>query len=193
MSHSHAILVCLDRYGSQWQLPMKLAPEVRHCVVGWQTTPPLIDAGVPDDVARILVSALLKHALVTFPVRSGGGISFVHTCRADVALQAFHTEYFDWSQRGQVIFLSPVDAPSPRVSEAHLDLAQDGERFLTLTDFGITGIVLPGVDGDVAGIFTFAGKLLDELLAALRAACEDAGAGFRNVTEAELAGALAQT
>lgn len=193
MTHIKAILVCFDHSDGRWELPVAVSAGLRRCLIGWQTSPPPVDAGIPEDVARLLASTLVSHALVTFPTRTGRrGFSFVHASRADDAQRAFNAEYFNWSQRGQVIFLSLAEAPPPALSEEHLRLATDGESLHKLAGAGVTGVVLPGVDGDVAGIYTFTYNLRGELLAGLRAACERAGVQFRDVTEAELAEALAE-
>jgi hypothetical protein len=190
MDAAPKIFVCLDGIDRRWELPLVPSP-VQSCLVGWRIAPISTDAGVPDGVARILANTLVKHALVTFPTRTGGRVRFVHASHADDVRRAFDTEYFDWTQRGQVMFLSPPDSPPPKISESHLDIAQDGARLHTLAGMGVTGVVLPGVDGDVAGIYTFAGGLQDALLTSLRIVCADVGATCRVVTGAELAEELA--
>jgi hypothetical protein len=184
------IFVCLDRIDRRWELPLAPSP-VESCLLGWRVVPISTHAGVPEVVAGILANTLVKHALVTFPTRAKGRVRLVHASHADDVRRAFDTEYFDWTQRGQVMFLSPPDSSPPEISESHLAMTQDGARLHTLAAIGVTGVVLPGVDGDVAGIYTFAGGLQDALLSSLRMACAGVGATCRVVTDAELAEELA--
>jgi hypothetical protein len=192
MAQIMTILVCLDYHDVRWELPIEVAAGLCRCLVAWQVNPPPVDGGVPEGVAKVMASTLVSQALVTFPTRTRNlGISFVHASHAGDMQQAFDAEYFIWSQRGQVIFLSPAQAPPPTLSEKHFHLATNGDSLHKLADTGVTGVVLPGVDGDVAGIYTFTSQLLKELLTGLRAACDRIGAQFQEVTEAELSEALA--
>lgn len=175
-------LVCLDWTDSRWELP-SVASSMQSCLIGWRSAP-AVDAGIPEWAADLLARTMVKHALVTFPVRTGGRTRFVHASRADEARAAFNAEHFDWTQRGQVIVLSPPHSP-PELSESHLHMAGDGARLKTLSNLGATGVLLPGVDGDVAGLYTFSSDLQNVLLASLKTACRDFGAGFRRVTETE--------
>jgi hypothetical protein len=190
MSNVRAILVCY-KFGSQWELPIETTARVSNCLVAWRTSPLPIDAGVPHEVARLLASTLVTHVRVSFPVHaSQQGISFVHTRQVEELQLAFNATYFDWSQRGQILFLSSTEAP-PTLSQKHLHLATNSQSFQQLADIGIIGLVLPGVDGNVAGIYTFVDHWLDALLTELKAACVQINTRFQEVTEAELAVALA--
>lgn len=192
MNNTKAILVCFNYVNSQWELPIGQTNGVQRCLVAWKINPLPTDSGIPDEVAKILASTLASQALITFPThKSLRGISFVHTNNFEDVREAFGADYFVWSCRGQVIFLSPKESSPPVLFRKHLELATDSKSLFKLTDRGVTGIVLPGVDGDVAGIYTFNDKLRDALLAELKARCEQSDVPFHEVSELELIEALA--
>ncbi|MGA9918233.1 hypothetical protein [Paraburkholderia sp.] len=154
--------------------------------MGWTTRTSLVESGMPGAVASVFANALVKCALVTFPTHTlQRRNSFFHTRRPDDVQGAFNAEFFNWSLRGQVIFLSPVEAKPPALSSKHLDLANNAKQLSKLADVGVTGVVLPGVDGDVAGIYTFSDDFLQDLLSQLKSECERAGAQWREVTEVQ--------
>lgn len=191
MVHVNSLLVCVDYREPIWELPIAVAPGVTRGLIGWQTSPSPVDAGLPPAVASLLASALTEHALLSFPEIEGRRTVFVNARGAEVARRAFDSEYFDWSRRAQVIFLSPREAPPPSLSDVHLRLSQDAQSMHELSGAGVTGLLLPGVDGDVAGLYTFNDDLWNESIAALRMACQGAGVEWRSVTETEFAELLA--
>jgi len=193
MSQVKTILVCLDQADPKWELPVDTGRGVQRCMIGWVTDPPPVDTGVPVDVARMLSGVLVNHAVVNYPRKVNKSASIVHAVTAEQAQPAFEDEYFDWTQRGQVILLSPPNTPSPAISERSLEVARDPARLHRLCDDGFSGVMLPGVDGDVAGVYTCAAGLRDSLLESLEAACRDIGARFRKVAEDQFADELAQS
>jgi hypothetical protein len=162
-----------------------LKSNVHRCLFGWAESTPAIEGGIPECAVSILATALLRQACVTFPIKKGRRVVFVASRTLDTASEAFHDGYFNWSQRGQVVFLSPPDSPVAPLTERHLDVAEDADRFDQLADIGVTGVVVPGVDGDVAGIYTFDAGLRDRLISSVRTASNEAGAEFQIVSEAE--------
>jgi hypothetical protein len=190
MAHVKAIYVCFDQCDDRWELPLAVSAGIFRCLVGWRVIPPAVDAGLSAGARKLLASALVSNSRVTFPCGSGRQFTFVDALRPEDAQRAFDAEYFDWTQRAQVIFLSPLETPPPVLSKADIRLAQRVDR-QRLIGSRITGVVLPGVDGDVMGIYTFSHVLRDQLLAFLRTACAKAEVEFRVVTEAELVEALA--
>ena len=180
------VFVCLDQRDSRWELPVATIAGVYRCMVAWRAVPPPLDAGVPVDVRQLLARALVSQALVTFPEGRGRKFTFIHTDQADQAQRAFDAEYFDWTQRGQAIFLSPLKSSPPALLKTHIDIAFQPEGFSELLGVGVTGLVLPGVDGDVAGIYTFGAGFRKDLIDAVRRECERAHVGFRNVPEKDL-------
>jgi hypothetical protein len=83
------------------------------------------------------------------------------------------------------VFLYPIGAPRLALTETHLELAERGEAFDQLASAGATGLLLPGVDGDVAGLYTFSEELFQRLIDALRRACEAGGTALHEVSEAQ--------
>jgi len=184
MTNTKTIFVCSDYSNIQWELPITAAERVFRCLVAWQLNSSSEDGGIPDNVARILASTLVNHVLVTFPTYTDQrGISFAHTNRIDDVRQAFDAEYFHWSHRGQIIFLSPLEAQPPTLSEECLNLATDSENLYKLNDMGVIGLILPGVDGDLAGIYTFTKKLQNELINELKTVCIRNEVKFLEVSE----------
>lgn len=188
MNATQSLLVCLEAMDSRWELPA-VPPKAESCVIGWRTRPMPRDAGVPEWAVAILAHALAKNAMVTFAVKAGDRTRFVHASTADEVRQAFDTEYFDWTQRGQVIFLSAPESP-PKLSESHLRAAESTAGLQTLSHSGVIGVLLPGVDGDVAGLYTFSSGLQKSLIASLKTACLDLGTEYRVVTADEFGEAV---
>ena len=176
----------MDQEDSRWELPVATMAGVFRCMVAWRVVPSPLDAGVPEDVSRLMARALVSHALVTFPNGRGNKFTLIHTDQAEEAQRAFNAEYFDWTQRGQAIFLSPLKSSPPVLLKRHVDIAFKPEKFVELAELGVKGLTLPGVDGDVAGIYTFGDAFRNEVINALRHECERAAVGFRNVTEKDL-------
>jgi hypothetical protein len=151
-----------------------------------------VDAGVPEQVAEILARALVSQTLVTYPTRTGRQLEFVHTSRAEEAQRAFTSDYFDWTRSAQVIFLSPLAEPPPRVAPEDLLLARLDAGPHHLASAGFLGMVLPGVDGDVAGVYAFSDEIFRALFGAVRTACEEAGVLFMELTQDQLTEVLAE-
>jgi hypothetical protein len=192
MVNVHAILVCLNPRESKWELPIELGAAVSSYLVGWKAASPQVEAGIPDVAAEILAKSLVDFSLVTFPRRTGRHLAFAHTRRSEDVRRALMADDYDWSLRAQVIFLTPPEAPPPKLSQEDLRQAGIGKEFFRLIDKGIAGLVLPGVDGDVAGVYLFSESLVGPSLRSLKRACEEEGVQFREVTEDELTDYLAE-
>lgn len=186
------LLACRDQFDQRWELPIPLAKSVQQALIGWSVSPAPVDAGLPEPVAHVLSNAVLKHFLVTFPTRQGRQISFVHSRDSGSIRSAFEDDYFDWTQKHQCLFLSPIEAPPPQISQSDLMLVRRGESMDEISRVGVKGLVLPGVDGDVAGIYTFSPDLQARLLGDIGDACNEAGSHLQFVSEIELIDALAQ-
>lgn len=74
-----------------------------------------------------------------------------------------------------------------RASRVRADYKSDlnPAEFSRLAARGFTGLLLPGVDGDSAGLFVFNDPLWGILIASLRETCEASGASWREVNESE--------
>ena len=62
-----AIFACRDARGPHWQLGPLPPAHGRLTLIGWSQQPEQHDAGVPEDVARVLARSLTSVARVTFP------------------------------------------------------------------------------------------------------------------------------
>jgi hypothetical protein len=69
------------------------------------------------------------------------------------AAGVFSGEPFAWSLQAQVVVLSEPGV-SPRLDERHLELLTKPQLFQGLASLGAIGALLPGVDGDVAALYT---------------------------------------
>lgn len=155
--------------GPEWQLPTNV--HVAECMlVGWRCLPESTDGGPPPAVAMLLATALRKHASLTFasalrpPVggtflsgdwRLGRNFVWVTSSTDREAAQGiFDADFFSWTQQGQVVVLG-----SPGVvlalDERYLELQSDPMLFGELKSAGAHGVLLPGVDGSVAGLYFF--------------------------------------
>jgi hypothetical protein len=158
--------------GAEWELPVDVPGE--RILIGWKMASAQVDLGPPDAVARLLVKVLCRSADLTFaaalrpPIgaslmprtwRLNRHFSWTTTSRADEAVDGiFHGEPFTWSQRGQVVVLSPPGVAIP-LTEKHLHVASDVTVFEELARDGALGVLLPGVDGQVAGLYVFAASV----------------------------------
>ena len=173
--------------GAEWQLPTEIAVADR-LLVGWRFMPDPVDAGPPPTVAALLVGALQKHATLTFAsaLRPTGGSllarrwkpgrNFVWTTSASVdeaAQGIFNAGFFPWNLQGQVAILGGPGLP-PALDERYLQLLSEPGLFGEVKSAGALGVLLPGVDGAVAGLYFFnvavAGSVRSELDNAVRAA-----------------------
>jgi hypothetical protein len=89
---------------------------------------------------------------------------------------------------GQPVSFS-VDAfcAAPPISKTPYNTRLESTQFLRLHELGGSGIFAAGVDGDVAGLYTFDDGLSKGVLGSLKNASEEAGARWREVDEDEFA------
>jgi hypothetical protein len=62
-----SIFACPDARAAQWQLGPLPPPAGRVTLIGWNNAAEQTDAGVPEDIARVLANAFTAVARVTFP------------------------------------------------------------------------------------------------------------------------------
>ena len=143
--------------------------------------------GPPPAVAKLLATALTRHGPLTFASATRpftGGPAFrrrlrenfvwVASADADEATQGiFGGDAFNWDLRGQVAVLGTPGVSLP-LDERFLQLSSDPRLFAELPSLGANGVLLPGVDGAVAGMYFFdpqvGGAVQNELEALTRAA-----------------------
>jgi len=125
-------------------------------------------------------------------------IALVSTRHPDTAKRLFDDAGFPWWQQGQIVLLAGEE-PSQRDSEREdlaawdretvLDLFGDDwtTRAVPLASRSITGVVRPGVDGDVAGLLSLTEGFLHTALEALARQTRLAGFDWAVIPEKELA------
>lgn len=83
----------------------------------------------------------------------------------DVIDGIFSSDFFPWSQQAQVVIVAAPETAAA-LDETHLELLRDPRAFEGLARVGAHAVLLPGVDGQVAGLYFFdqsAGRALEEL------------------------------
>jgi hypothetical protein len=163
--------------GPEWQLPVSGIPGER-LLVGWKVVPEMVDAGPPLAAAKVLATVLFRHARLTFPSAIRAPVAagllprkwrlnrhFQWSTAAsakDACQSIFYADSFSWSLQSQVVILSQAVAPLPNplpLDERHLHLRSEPGLFGELAEAGALGVMLPGVDGDVAGLYFFTSDL----------------------------------
>jgi hypothetical protein len=199
------LVLCTPFQGRQWRLPVDDGASgvpADRCLVGWKVAPDVIDDDVPAPATRLLAGALCALFTVTFPSglrrpigagllprkwRAGRHFEWVTTRDAAAAEALFHDGLFSWSQQGQVVVLSADGTGGVSLSERHLEVLSQPELFQELSNLGAQGVMLPGVDGQVAGLYLFSSESNQALLRALADQAQAAGAEHVNVAEAGFA------
>lgn len=151
------------------------------------------DAGVPAALARCLAATMCSAYRVTFfsHAADGAGVAWEAKPRLWAQVQkrwlkrwplvctqdpAIAETAFDegWDTRGQTIFLtSPHEAP-PTILAPRLQ----GDDLAALQALGagqVQALVLPGVDGDCAGLYTSTQATLSTLMNAISTECQRQG------------------
>lgn len=199
VSRLFRLKLCPGFTRAEWQLPTEV-PGAR-VLFGWDVAPPPVDAGVPRAVADVLVRWLCRQATLSYPsapasgqpaggrrLRAGRDFDWKSTQDARAAIPAiFESPTFPWELQGQVVVLSPPGT-SLVLGEHHLEVITRPELFATLQALGATGLLLPGVDGDVAALYAFAPTHMPTLTGVLSALAEESGAACASLTEAEFLG-----
>lgn len=180
------LFFCPGFSSMQWQLPIDEAFGDR-VLIAWRTQAPAVEGGVPSFVAQLLAGPLCRQGTVTFakglrppagaglvPRRWRLGRNFVWSSTRNVeeaAAGIFDEDMFSWSRQGQIVVLSAADE-LPALEERHLALSSDSRLAGILRDHGGRALFLPGVDGDVAGLYaldpTYGSAIRAEILDAAR-------------------------
>ena len=110
-----------------------------------------------DDLVRVLTAKGFGGRIVAKLRGTPSDITLMSTRRPGTAVRLFDDPAFPWWQQGQLVLLSRSDAPPPDIDEDTL-LALFGEDWTkhaaSLAPLGIEGVLRPGVDGDVAGLWS---------------------------------------
>jgi hypothetical protein len=189
MADSRLVHLCLcpEFTGPEWQLPLLLAAE--RTLIGWEVTPEPIDAGVPPIVAHVLATALCRHTTLNFPAaltpQRDRDIVWKSTRDPREAMAGiFEGNLFSWDLQGQVVILSSPGT-TLQLNQGHLNVGTDPAVVDDLDQLGALGLLLPGVDGDVAGLYTFAPRDMQALEEALASAARNAGGELISADEAD--------
>ncbi len=181
-----AVFVCLAPRGSEWQLGALPPAAGRVLLIGWAEDPPPVDAGVPEGVATVLARALTSFGRVTFPTavvqasaghswspftRAPGPVELLWTRNPQAVLQAFDDASHPWWMQGQVLLVSePAAAVAPEIDRKQLAALLEDKWTMAadaLSAAGVISVLRPGVDGDVAGLWTATEETEHTSLAAL--------------------------
>lgn len=106
-------------------------------------------------------------------------LGLMATRNAETAARMFDLAGFDWTQQGQLALVSIAEALPPVLDRATiLDLLSDGwlQRCAEFEGGPVRVVLRPGIDGDVAGLFSADSQVESRLLDALAEACQAAGA-----------------
>jgi hypothetical protein len=181
-----ALLWCATPSSAVWQLGSLPAWTGHVDLLGWIEARRRVDAGVPPDVASVLARALTdvaRVAVVTdapLVLRWAGPPSIVEA--------AFDDAHLPWWLQGQIFVLAALDEEPPELDPAQvLTWRDDAWTRLAAAHTRVRGLVRPGVDGDVAGIWTRDAKLREKLLAALDHRAQEAGRRWLDLDESAFA------
>lgn len=124
------------------------------------------------------IHAKIKHE----PVQ----VKLITTVDPNVACQIFYDGSFSWQMQGQIAFLLPTASNPPLLDRKGLGMLMESGWKQALARLGLQhllGVMRPGVDGDVAGIWSFDKAFTHALLAGLENEARREGYEFQLVSE----------
>ena len=178
-------------------VPPEVAPILAHALtsLGWvsffEGSNP--NGALDDRVSRIMPSGFggrVKAAVAGLPKE----VHLVSTRRPELVTSAFDASFFSWVLQGQAILISPDDRGPPVLDWAQMLSLTGGEGSAlsaSLSVWGASAVVRPGVDGAVAGFVAASGVVKERALASIREAAASQGFDVRLLTEGEFEEALA--
>ncbi|MGI8742118.1 MAG: hypothetical protein ACR2NN_06035 [Bryobacteraceae bacterium] len=172
-----------------WQLPLASLQDSQGVLIGWILETPSVDDGIPAAAATILVRAITALRRITFldgeaPKKWRVKFPLRTTSDPEIAMSMFDMAYFSWSLQSQIGFLSRLDAPPPALTDKQVRAAFDRLDPLSLAQLGVTGLLLPAVDGDFAALALFDGSW-PGIERNLQEQCSQAGVQWDIILEAE--------
>lgn len=183
-----SLFICPTAAGARWQLGRLGAASRRAVLIGWAGAG--ANAAVPDAVAWALARACTSVARVTFASSHVRGL--IDTAEPEVARWLFDDPSFPWVLEHQAAILSSSEAPAPVIDRTVFE-ALLGDEWIenTLANAcGISGVLRPGAQGGVAGLFMLSHVLEAEVLAALEREARTAGLGWSVLDEPAFEDAL---
>lgn len=104
-------------------------------------------------------------------------VKLISTCEPMTVVRMFEDPGYPWRLQGQVAVLSPRDSQVPDIDRnAVLSLISEQwiEHCAQLRGRGIEGVIRPGVDGDILGVYSLNDEFTRNLLEALEHAVRQA-------------------
>ncbi|SFN87885.1 hypothetical protein SAMN05216386_2056 [Nitrosospira briensis] len=148
------------------------APEINGVKDGWTQS--------GEEFVRAMRKPGLARVISRVIDRIPRDAALVSTRRPETALRLFDDPAFPWWMQGQIVLLSAHEAGPPELDcECAISLVDNDDwsnQKEILSEAGILGMVRPGVDGDVAGLFSLVPSLEAALLSTLEN--ETSRAGF---------------
>jgi hypothetical protein len=135
---------------------------------------------------RVVIASNVFERLHARIKREPVRIHLVSTAEPDVACRLFYAGGFSWQMQSQVALFLPLGAPAPQLDRKGLRLliaSESGDTHLRLGLHDALGLIRPGVDGAVAGIWSFNRTFGLALLAKLESVAFQMGFEFRLVSE----------
>lgn len=209
-----SVVICRAFSAPQWELP----PEGARLLIAWPELAAADNDAVPAVVQALLCHSMTSSHDVTWlsgdklpdsdaralkpSLREGpdwawrrltGRPHEVRLCRSgDLprVRQLFNAPGFCWSQRGQIAMLVP---PGAAFAPERVELlaAIGTERLMALDSLyaqGAAYILLPGVDGCVAGLHAPLTDAIDSFVATLKTCAAACGIQLKEVSEQDLLG-----
>jgi hypothetical protein len=123
-----------------------------------------------EDQVRFLCASNLIERIEAMLKNVPPNVSFLSTRHQETVVKSFEDSFYSWCLQGQVILLSKPEDPPPNIDRRTL-LSLIGINWIKqadiLSSIGISGILRPGVDGDVIGILFLSNHFKQILLEAL--------------------------
>jgi hypothetical protein len=179
-----AILICPAPKSSDWELPLR---DPAACLLlGWVVEQDSFDGGVPWPVRKLLSQALCRIATVTYLAQAGVVVPHTKhkiaiTREVSVMTAMFDDQAYPWTQHGQAAFLS--EELVPPVSSRVLTEVVGQRKVEAAERAGFIGVMLPGVDGAVAGLWMFEAGGVERMVKVIEECCASSGAELHVLTE----------
>ncbi len=187
-----AILISPSPSSPDWELPLR---DPSACLLlGWVVEQASFDGGVPWPVRKLLSQALCRIATVTYLAHDGAMVphtkhKIVSTREASVLTAMFDDPAYPWTQHGQAAFLSQNEVPP--LSSRLLTEVVGQRKVEAAARVGFFGVMLPGVDGAVAGLWMFEPGGVERMVKVIEDCCASGGAELHLLDEDQFRLALA--
>lgn len=143
-----------------------------------------------DDLSRVLPSRSFTERIRESLQGMAPDIMLTSTRRPERVMHLFDDAAYPWWLQGQVVLLSGPEAAPPDINREML-LALYRDDWATgaahLAPAGIKAVFRPGVDGDVAGLFSLSEAFEHALIATLESKTRVAGFDWALLRETEFA------